>query len=192
MVGNPAFAPSDDWILPPLPGSEAEARQVSALWDSRLLIGSNATLKRIRTLLPKVDVAYLATHAIAEPLDPLDQSFLFFADGRLSARSIQEMRLGLVKLAVLSACQSGLGMAHDGGIIGLARAFRIAGVRDVVMSLWSVDDDATAFLMKSFAGRLDELDPPDALRHAMLKGRGKFGDPALWASFVVFGDGAGR
>ncbi|HEY0385468.1 MAG TPA: CHAT domain-containing protein, partial [Pyrinomonadaceae bacterium] len=122
---------------------------------------------------------------------PLDGGFLVFsgAGGKESlwtAREIQQTRLR-ARLAVLSACQTGLGQAHDAGVIGLARAFQLAGVPRVVMSLWSVYDDATAELMQAFARRLRTHAPAEALRQAMLEVRKRRPNPAEWAAFVIFG-----
>jgi CHAT domain-containing protein len=103
-----------------------------------------------------------------------------------TAREIQQTRLS-ARLAVLSACQTGLGKAHDAGIIGLARAFQLAGVPRVVMSLWSVYDDATAELMQAFARHLRAHAPAEALRQAMLEVKRHRPDPTEWASFVIFG-----
>lgn len=78
---------------------------------------------------------------------------------------------------------------HDAGIVGLARAFQLAGAKDVVMSLWSVDDEATRDLMTLFMheSAANWGDPADALREAMLAVRRQHPAPAKWASFVVFG-----
>jgi CHAT domain-containing protein len=91
--------------------------------------------------------------------------------GILTAETIVGLRLEGLELAVLSACQTGLGEAGGGeGVFGLQRAFHLAGCRNVIASLWSVDDDATAALMILFYRNLLEkhLDVADALRQAQL------------------------
>jgi CHAT domain-containing protein len=195
VVGNPHFAEEGPWILPPLPGAETEARHVAGLVGGPAAItGDAATLPAIRARAGDSDFLYFATHGVADSLDPLDRSFLAFApegesSGMWTAREIQRMGLH-ADLAVLSACQTGLGKVHNAGIIGLARAFQLAGVHHVVMSLWSVYDDATEELMELFIGNLrEESDffPAEALRRAMLDLRARRPDPAQWAPFVVFG-----
>jgi CHAT domain-containing protein len=106
--------------------------------------------------------------------------------GFLTAGEVQRMRLG-ASLAVLSACQSGLGMLHDGGVIGLSRSFQKAGVPRVVMSLWSVDDEATLAMMGRFQHHLMKDAPAVALRKAMLETRANFREPRYWAAFMLFG-----
>src|SRR5205085_8885771 len=91
------------------------------------------------------------------------------------------------QLAVLSACKTGLGKIHDAGIIGLARAFQIAGVRRVVMSLWDIDDIATSELMQTFVKYLRSDFPSEALRKAMVEIKARQRPPREWASFELFG-----
>lgn len=74
--------------------------------------------------------------------------------GRVTARQVQKLKLSKRPLVVLSACQTGAGQAIDAGVIGLARAFQIAGAVNRVMSLWNIDDHATKSLMTEFARSL--------------------------------------
>jgi CHAT domain-containing protein len=91
--------------------------------------------------------------------------------GILSADDLARLDLRGLELAVLSACETGLGEVGGGeGVFGLQRAFHLAGCRDVVASLWKVDDQATAALMVLFYRYLGEekLPPLQALRRAQL------------------------
>jgi CHAT domain-containing protein len=75
--------------------------------------------------------------------------------GILSGEAIVELPLEGLRLCVLSACETGLGtLTRDEGVQGLVRAFHLAGCRDVVASLWKVDDAATAALMARFYAEL--------------------------------------
>jgi CHAT domain-containing protein len=72
------------------------------------------------------------------------------SDGIVTAEEIAAMNLEGVDLAVLSACDTGLGQIKSGeGVFGLRRAFQLAGVSSVVMSLWSVDDEMTRAWMSA-------------------------------------------
>ena len=92
-------------------------------------------------------------------------------DGILTAEEIGTQNLDGVQLVVLSACESGLGKQASGeGLLGLQRSFQSAGARNVVASLWPVDDQATCALMTVFYTKLwKENKPPlEALREAQL------------------------
>src|SRR5207302_619667 len=83
-----------------------------------------------------------------------------------------DLDLSGLELAVLSACETGLGDVADGeGTFGLQRAFHYAGTTDVVASLWKVPDESTAALMSLFYRKLwaEDLSPMEALREAQLE-----------------------
>ena len=116
-------------------------------------------------------------------------------DGLLTASEIAALRLG-AQLAVLSACNTGSGEYVTGeGVMGLSRAFLIAGSRSVVVSLWPVASQATERLMVAFYTNLRAgQDPHEALRAAKLRFRDQARragsiehHPMFWAPFVVFG-----
>jgi CHAT domain-containing protein len=91
--------------------------------------------------------------------------------GILTAEEIGTQNLDGVQLVVLSACESGLGQGAPGeGLLGLQRAFQSAGARNVVASLWPVDDEATCALMTVFYTKLwrEHKRPIDALHAAQL------------------------
>ena len=118
-------------------------------------------------------------------------------DGILTAEEVAALNLGGVEWAVLSACDTGLGEVKAGeGVFGLRRAFQIAGARTVIMSLWSVDDQATRLWMRAlYEGRLQKhLSTADAMHQASLsvlkarRARGQSTHPFYWAGFVAAGD----
>ena len=92
--------------------------------------------------------------------------------GILTGESLIDLDLSGLELAVLSACETGLGDVAGGeGTFGLQRAFHMAGTRDVVASLWKVPDQSTAALMALFYRNLWEknLSPMESLRQAQLE-----------------------
>jgi CHAT domain-containing protein len=194
VVGNPAFAVNRKWSLPPLPGAEREARNVADIFGTSPLIGAAATIDAMREAVDmrRPKILYLATHGVADPASPLDGSFLAFApnaEGRAewTARDIQHTELRGISLAVLSACQTGLGSTHDAGVIGLTRGFQLAGVPRVMMTLWNVDDAATAEFMTEFSREILTELPVLALQATMIRMRQRYPDPIHWAPFVLFG-----
>jgi CHAT domain-containing protein/tetratricopeptide (TPR) repeat protein len=145
----------------------------------RLLVGRDASKANLQRHLGSNAYAHLATHgyfarpaalpsrsddwkraviAIARRLHPSLYAGLVLAGanrptdqdtGMLTALEVAEMDLSGLELAVLSACETGLGEEAGGeGLLGLQRAFQVAGCKSVVSSLWSVHDAATSVLME--------------------------------------------
>ncbi|MCB0642317.1 MAG: CHAT domain-containing protein, partial [Phaeodactylibacter sp.] len=109
-------------------------------------------------------------------------------DGILTAYEIAQLDLHQTELVTLSACETGLGEIKDiEGVFGLQRAFKLAGVRYIVMSLWQIPDFQTQEFMTAFYfNYLDQGMPiPTAFRRAQLELRKRYPDPFLWAGFVL-------
>jgi CHAT domain-containing protein len=118
-------------------------------------------------------------------------------DGILTAEEVSGLNLEGVEWAVLSACDTGLGEVKAGeGVFGLRRAFQVAGVRTVIMSLWPVDDQATRVWMRAlYQGRLQKrMSTAEAMHNASLsvlrerRARHQSTHPFFWAAFVAAGD----
>jgi len=125
----------------------------------------------------------------------------FFAHGSaagiLTSEEVVTMPLEGAQWVVLSACDTGLGLLVDGeGVFGLRRAFRLAGARTVIMSLWEVDDGATAEWMEALyrAHLQQRVSVPESIARAQLsvlaarRARGESTRPFYWAAFVASGD----
>lgn len=109
-------------------------------------------------------------------------------DGILLSSEIAQMDLSNTDLVVLSACETALGNVKSEGVYGLQRAFKLAGVNSLIMSLWKVDDDATQILMTSFyQNYLNGMSKREALLSAQNKVRNTpgFEDPYNWAAFIL-------
>ena len=110
-------------------------------------------------------------------------------DGILFADEVARMNLLGTDLVVMSACETGLGTVNNGeGVFGLQRAFKLAGVNTLIMSLWSVSDEATSILMRVFYQTwLSGKSKQDALKEAQktLRGTPQFSAPFFWAAFVM-------
>ena len=108
-------------------------------------------------------------------------------NGLLTAYEMANMNLDDSELAILSACETGLGDVKAGeGVYGLQRALQIAGVDAAIISLWKVSDDATQELMKIFYNELKTAkNKPDAFRKAQIKLKEKYKEPYYWAAFVM-------
>lgn len=109
-------------------------------------------------------------------------------DGILTAYEAVQLNLENTELVVLSACETGLGDIQSGeGVYGLQRAFKIAGARYLIMSLWQVPDfQAQAFMTTFYTHWLEQRQSiPDAFRAAQLEMQKQYAKPFLWAGFVL-------
>jgi CHAT domain-containing protein len=201
-IGNPSFDTNAYPSLENLTNAVREANEIAAFYPNKhVLLGAQADERTAVAEIGNADVIHLALHGVKDPLSPLN-SFLLFArpegrapeDGRLQAHEIGWIKSARARLAVLSACQSGVETYYRGeGMIGLSRSFLSIGVPTVVASFWSVDSSATANLMITFhrVMRLDRLSPAKALQQAQMtlaKGnQSLYQAPYYWAGFCVFG-----
>ena len=111
-------------------------------------------------------------------------------DGILTAFEISHLSLENTELVVLSACETGLGyIINNEGVFGLQRAFKQAGVRNLMVSLWSIPDNATQLLMTKFYENCLEKDMSmrDALKAAQqwMRTQENLKNPYYWAGFVL-------
>jgi CHAT domain-containing protein len=151
------------------------------------LLNERATLAALREFTAGVDVLHLACHGQFRPDNPFFSS-LRLGDGWLTVRDTYnlDLRCGLV---ALSACETGINEVAPGDeLLGLARGFFSAGAPSLLLSLWTVDDEATVNLMTSFyklllAGHA----PAQALRGAQLELLVEQPHPFFWAPFIISG-----
>lgn len=107
-------------------------------------------------------------------------------DGILTAYEIANQNLTNTNLVVLSACETGLGDVVNGeGVFGLQRAFKMAGVKNMLISLWKVPDQQTQELMTTFYQYyLQSQDASQALYQAQLQMSEQY-RPFYWAGFIL-------
>ena len=187
-----------------LPYTRDEVLSIGRLYppaQRQIFLASEATEERFKaTRLEEYRYIHFASHGFIDENVPERSGILFTSepdskeDGVLQVDEIMRLKLD-ADLVTLSACSTGLGKLVDGeGILGLTRAFFYAGARNVTVSLWNVNDSATAALMKTFYENLNRgLPKSEALREAklgMLRGRiTTWHHPYFWAAFVLVGPG---
>jgi CHAT domain-containing protein/Tfp pilus assembly protein PilF len=224
-VGDPASSDSDDRLpagtkgygdaegrLPRLPDTARELRDILRLARSAQpgaktvsATGFEATRDLVmRGALGSFSDLHFAAHGLLDTERPERSAILLSRfdargrrrEGRLTAEDVRGLDLP-ADLVVLSACQTALGRDMRGEEpMGLTHAFLTAGASGVVVSLWSVEDRATAVLMERFYRGLlvDGLPPAEALRQAQLAlwRDPRWSAPFYWAGFVVEGDGLNK
>jgi CHAT domain-containing protein len=193
----------------PLSGTYEEGRRVAERLGVTLLTGADATegaLKRVRS----PSVLHLATHGFFHA-DEEDEALLLRAglvlagantasagetppaeaqDGVLTADDVAQLDLLGTHVVVLSACETGLGRVQAGeGVLGLRRAFVLAGADTIVMSLWKVPDYESLELMDAFYDRLlAGAGRAEALRDARRELRDAGHSAAAYGAFICQGD----
>lgn len=195
------------FYLPRLLFSRREASAIMAMAPTgQVMEALDFDASRARATSPELAqyrVVHFATHGLLDGRHP-ELSALVFSlvdrqgrpqNGFLEMQDVYNLNLP-VDLVVLSACQSALGKEIYGeGLIGMTRGFMYAGASRVVATLWSVDDVATAELMRQFYGAMFQqgLSPAAALRAAQveMQKQVRWKDPYYWAGFVLEGEWKG-
>jgi CHAT domain-containing protein len=175
VVGDPAYA--RDRKLPRLHGARTEAVEVARLLGAPALVDDAATAAAVSAGIGGARTAHLATHGLVPQASPNSAQLALAGDESLTIADLMGLDTEL-DLAVLSACDTGRGSATAGGeVIGLTRALLAAGARDVVVSLWPVDDTAGCLTMVDFYGELLESgDVTQALAAAQARVRAESDD----------------
>jgi CHAT domain-containing protein/tetratricopeptide (TPR) repeat protein len=207
--------------VPPLPGALREARSVASIFRAAPgttsvteLTQAAATKAAFKEQAPGKSVVHVATHGFfvagdcvtdqSDVASPLRLSGLAFSSAELDtgeaillAEEVAALDLRSVQWVVLSGCDTGVGQIEvDEGILGLRRAFRIAGAGTLVMSLWPVEDRSTETFMTALYdarlndGRSTSAAMRAAYRAALAAARREHGEPhpLYWAPFIASGD----
>ena len=165
-----------------------EAHFIAGLFDNAdLLVGTEANAAALRSACADADVLHLACHAEFRSDNPMF-SALLLVDGPFTVQDAEalQLRQGIV---VLSACETGVAAYSRGDeMIGLVRAFLLAGASRVVASLWPVDDAVTMQFMAAFYRSLrNGNEPSRALCTAQLDVMQTHPHPFYWAAFTLYG-----
>ena len=183
--------------LKPLPQARQEVKEIEALFRKNgagavEVEYQHATKQLFLDVARQSDILHVASHGIADEED-YRNSGLFFSrqEGRAHFLTLNEI-YGLethAKLVVLSACKTNAGRKAKGeGVMALPRGFVLAGVPNVIASLWKVHDQKTkVFMVEFYRNLLSGKSYADALRLARLSAISKGWMPVDWAGFVLIG-----
>ncbi len=199
-----------------LPATVAELDAIERTVErTRLHIGSRATERQLRASLAEASIVHAATHGVLNARNPMFSRIELSPgggnqeaarsgaiepdprdDGRLEVHELLGMRIK-TGLVFLSGCETGVSAAWATGFHGgeeyvtLAQAFLHAGARDVVATLWRVDDEGAAAFAEAFYRWLAHGSPSEALaraQRAMIR-HPEFGAPYYWAAYRLTGGG---
>jgi|GEM_PF-4652728 len=185
--------------LSPLKLAESEVRLLAKLFKGRFFYKEEANEEIFTQEAKKFRFIHLAMHGLMNKEQPSLSGLAFtpgsdsLKDGFLQAIEIANLELN-ADLVVLSACETGYGEFQQGnGTASLATAFIEAGVPALVVSLWQVDDAATAAIMQAFYKELEAgASKSAALRQAKLSyltvNKGPMAHPAFWSPFILMGN----
>jgi len=188
---------SIDSPFPNLPGAVEEVQSISKYFKGRSFLGKEASKERFFKEGIRNEIVHLAMHTIINAEEPMSSQLVFTTEDdpekQLYAYEVYAQKL-TASLIVLSACNTGVGEIVRGeGVFNIARAFIQAGVKDIILTQWSVADQSSAFLMNRFYYYLSEGFEVDvALQHAKIDFL-KNGDPVkahpfYWAGYVAIGN----
>lgn len=187
--------------LKSLNAAQREVRVLSKAFQGYFGFDEGASERLFKEKAADYAVIHLAVHGVLDYKHPILSSLIFTEDGDsvensfLQAYEISNLKLN-ADLVVLSACETGFGVFEKGnGIASLARSFMYAGASSMVVTLWQVNDYATAKIMENLYSNLSNgLSKSEALQQAKLdfmqRATGIGQHPAFWSPFVLIGNDA--
>lgn len=218
-IGTPRERSFDYNHFVALPGTQDEVRAIDELlkaraWKTRLFLKAAATEENLKSVRSPA-ILHIASHGffssdVVSLNAEVKKEFLFHSglvltgankslstgsasfqnDGIVTAFEVMNLDLTSTQLVVLSACETGLGRIENGeGVFGLQRSFMQAGARNVLISLWKVDDEATRDLMIKFYKYLaDGNSLHNSLKKAQFDQAKLLLNPSKWGGFVLVGN----
>ncbi|MFO7940708.1 MAG: CHAT domain-containing protein, partial [Bacteroidales bacterium] len=194
---------TDNMALAPLRYSLEEVDEVEALnrkahKEYKVLRGNEANEEQVKRIFADYSVLHFATHGYVNKKYPeLSGLYLYASEDEINKRDDDFLSLGEIylhdlqaNLAILSACKTGMGKIQPGeGITALPRGFMLAGVPNVVATLWNVDDRVSKNLMIAFYKNV--LQSGDGYAKALQKAKLQMVDkgvlPVDWSGFILIG-----
>lgn len=183
-----------------LPGAGEETRRLRELMPGALALeGIHATRRAVLRVLPDFPIAHFACHAVSGPFDAAEAMLLLHDHGHrpLSVREISALRLEGAELAFLSACSTtATGPLQTDEGLNMAGAFQLAGYRQVIGTLWPINDVKAADLADAVYTALTAngatgprvAETPRALHDAVVSLRDRYpATPTLWAAHIHMG-----
>jgi CHAT domain len=171
-----------------LPKARAEAEYVASLYPNALLLmGKDLTASRLRDEFAEADLVHLIAHGAPSSRPFASGMRAFEGERLLTVSEIQGLRLKRCATVVLSGCATAVGAAVGSeSITSVANAFIAGGARNVIATLWDVDDSEAAAFMHAFHAELARgRRVEEAFRNARLSRAGAHGD--AWAAFQLMG-----
>jgi len=181
-----------------LAGTKKELDAISLYFPGTFLYGKDASESNFKRLCSEFDAIHLAVHGTYDSLYNYNTYLLFNAsadsleDGNLYNYDLFPLKLN-THLAVLSACQTGLGKNNPGeGLLSMGWGFAYAGCKSLVLSLWKANDRSTTILMKDFYRQLSST---NNINYSLTKAKRSYlynadeytAHPRYWAAFVNYG-----
>ena len=177
----------------PLPSSQDEVNSIAAYFKKpKIMRHKKAKREEVLKALPKFQVAHFSCHGSVNWNDPNQSGLLMAHDQMLTVQDLFQLNLKGARMATLSACEIGMvGAKLPDEVVALPSAFIRAGFAGVVSSLWTVEDQSAALLMKEFyrLWQKEGLVPIKALNEAQkqLRENKRFEHPFYWAAFYLTG-----
>jgi CHAT domain-containing protein len=190
VVADPAAPAAPERLK--FAGTEASAIR-GVFPTASILAGDRATETAVKGLLPASDVLHFACHSFLNAESAMSSALVLAPDdqndGMLTAREICDYPV-TAGLIVLSVCESGGGELSGAWteLVGMSRAWLLAGAPSTMLTLWRIDDRATSELMSEFYRNLATLPKAEALRRAQMTMMDRYENPYYWGAFVLYGD----
>lgn len=188
------YASSANNDLDDLPGTEREINFLKASYKGTFI--NSASKEQFLNLSSQYDILHLAVHGRSDTISKYESSLIFSTGSDRELKTSDLYLAGLnARLAVLSACESGIGSLNKGeGVFSIARGFALTGVPSVVMTLWNVPDKIASGLMQDMY--VEFIDNGLTINRALEKAKrdylaqsdSYFAHPYYWASFIHLGD----